>query len=265
MSVRSEELRDRKRRLYVMRHGERCDFTFGKSWVDRCFDSSGKYTQCDINLPKNVLPRKSHKEYLLDSPLTEVGKFHSLATGEAFKRAGISIKHVYVSPSLRCVETAQGVINGMGNGAKMCIEPLAFEWCGWYKNEMPKWLTPNQLASAGFCVNASHRPMSPVSVLRTDESISAYYARCQKLAEEVLKNHEDEGGDVLIVAHAASLDTFTRGLRGLPPRSSQEMHQMLSKFTYNALCCCSHKWHAKWQLEKPPIPPLHGFDWNALS
>ena len=36
-------------------------------------------------------------------------------------------------------------------------------------------------------------PMSPVSVLRTDESISAYYARCQKLAEEVLKNHEDEG------------------------------------------------------------------------
>ena len=45
----------------------------------------------------------------------------------------------------------------MGNGAKMCIEPLAFEWCGWYKNEMPKWLTPNQLASAGFCVNASHR------------------------------------------------------------------------------------------------------------
>ena len=45
-------------------------------------------------------------------------KFQTLITnfissGEAFKRAGISIKHVYVSPSLRCVETAQGVINGI--------------------------------------------------------------------------------------------------------------------------------------------------------
>ena len=34
---------DRKpRSVYVMRHGERCDFVFSRNWCDKCFDSKGE-------------------------------------------------------------------------------------------------------------------------------------------------------------------------------------------------------------------------------
>lgn len=46
---------------------------------------------------------------------------------------------------------------GMQNNAKICIEPSAFEWCGWYKNGMPSWLSPAYLSSHGFRVNAEHK------------------------------------------------------------------------------------------------------------
>lgn len=36
----------------------------------------------------------------------------NLIPGEAFRKAGISIKYIYSSPSLRCIQTAQGVVDG---------------------------------------------------------------------------------------------------------------------------------------------------------
>ncbi|CAL1539245.1 unnamed protein product [Lymnaea stagnalis] len=253
------------RRLFVMRHGERCDFTFGKTWMRKCFDEDGIYKQTDLNLPKTMIKRQPITDYSKDSPLTELGMFQARATGDAFRKADVDIKNIYVSPSLRCVQTAQNVIEGLDNNAKMCIEPSAFEWFGWYKNAMPHWLTADQLSEQGFNINVKHKPFVQIKDLHLDETVTDYYERCHRLAEHILKKHEEEGGDILIVAHAGSLDTFTRQLRGRNPRTSQEMHHILASFTYCCLCCLAQdEKSGSWCLSDPPIPTLGEFDWKVL-
>ncbi|KAG1696467.1 Protein UBASH3A [Nymphon striatum] len=69
---RMESMSDEKfRQLFVIRHGERVDFTF-KNWISECFDSTGKYTPTDLNQPNSV-PARKPEEYFLDCPLTKVG------------------------------------------------------------------------------------------------------------------------------------------------------------------------------------------------
>ncbi|XP_059163205.1 ecdysteroid-phosphate phosphatase-like isoform X2 [Physella acuta] len=264
-SIKEENGLQFTRRLFVMRHGERCDFAFGKQWVARSFDEKGNYTQADLNLPVSLIPRDSQNDFLKDSPLTELGMFQARSTGQALRRADVDIKHVYSSPSFRCVQTAQNVIDGMQSNAKICIEPSAFEWCGWYKNGMPSWLSPAYLSSHGYRVNAEHKPLMEAKDLKHDETVPEYYDRCHKLVQHILKLHEEDGGDILIVAHAGSLDTFTRQLCGKKIRTSQEMHQILCNFTYCCLCCLAYYTKpGKWLLTNPPIPTLQEFDWKVL-
>lgn len=269
-SATAAEDRKKPRSMFVMRHGERCDFVFSRNWCDKCFDANGKYTRTNLNLPRVMVKRKSHIDFQRDAPLTEVGRCQARLTGEALKEAGVRITHVFVSPALRCVQTAQEVIRGAGLTCRMCVEPTMFEWCGWYKPSLPNWIPPEQLVENGFSVDPMYSPFISSRNLNCQESVEEYYNRCASFSKHIIRKHDSDAGNILMVGHAGSLDVCLRQLCGKQPRSSAEFHDILCQFPYCCLAAATEDLASKrWTFKEPPIPSIsHGaskaFSWKVL-
>jgi ubiquitin-associated SH3 domain-containing protein len=222
------------RKLVVVRHGERVDFTFGEEWIDRCFDSHEKYTKKDLNMP-DAVPSRKPKDFLKDCPLTQIGSLQGTLVGKGLREEGLLQPgfQIYVSPSLRCVETAAAIVIGMGDpnpaGLGLKIEPVLFEWTGWYPDKLPQFMAPSELADSGFDINTSYEPFQKVSELTCDESVELYYERTHKFVQHLI---EKDDNDILLVAHGSSLDTATRQLLGKPIRNFREMMDVLRGVPY---------------------------------
>lgn len=88
-SIRSQQSSQNQtkvgRRLLVIRHGERIDFTFNvthENWVIKAFDDDGRYKRFNINMPRSLPGRKDgHHNYMSDTPLTEMGYLQAKITG----------------------------------------------------------------------------------------------------------------------------------------------------------------------------------------
>ena len=78
----------RKQKLFVMRHGQRWDDA-NRDWIHE----PGVRTW--------------------DPPLTEDGVEQARSAGEKLRSEGVTISRIFVSPFLRCVQTAAGFIEGM--------------------------------------------------------------------------------------------------------------------------------------------------------
>ncbi|KAF3815611.1 hypothetical protein GH733_016884 [Mirounga leonina] len=102
-----------RRSVLVVRHGERVDQIFGKSWLQQCSTPDGKYYRPDLNFPYS-LPRRSNgiKDFENDPPLSSCGIFQSRMAGEALLDSGIRVSSVFASPALRCVQTARHILEG---------------------------------------------------------------------------------------------------------------------------------------------------------
>ncbi|ESO06362.1 hypothetical protein HELRODRAFT_186383 [Helobdella robusta] len=261
------------RQLFVVRHGERVDFTFGKNWIQCCFNNAGNYIRYDLNMPGSVAKRKGGPQsFSQDSPITVQGHFQARLLGEAMYEKEIEISHVYASPSLRCVETASSILEGMKLDKEINIEPGLFEWLSWYQESLPDFMSLAELRDAGYPVNQSYKPVWSVSKFNTNETVEHFYERCCLVTKEILKKHEHQGGSLLFVSHGINLDTCTRRLVGQPCRSLNAFHEIIQKIPYCAVAAAQEATVVRdtWYLIEPPVLPFahtsnHRYNWTLLT
>lgn len=226
---------ERPLRIFVMRHGERVDFTFGQ-WVPYCWNERGEYVPGDLNMPSTLPARRNGpKAWDGDSPLTNVGVFQARLIGEALREQGVQMDAVYASPSFRCVQTCSSVLEGLRQKATlpMRIEPALFEWAVWHKHLLQlDWCTREELVADHFNVAADYVPViEPAQINdRFEETYDEFYDRNAELAHRVAHTHKT--GNVLLVGHAATLDTCSQGLCGSERRPLSELMTLMLKVPY---------------------------------
>ena len=75
--------------------------------------------------PIHVPERKS--TWLNDCPITEMGSIQAQLIGRDLYERKTHLDAVYVSPSLRCVQTANTILEKMLSKIKLNVEPALFE------------------------------------------------------------------------------------------------------------------------------------------
>ncbi|NWI85591.1 UBS3A protein, partial [Pitta sordida] len=262
-----------RRGVLVMRHGERVDQIFGKTWLQQCMTADGKYYRADLNFPSALPKRKdSVKQFEYDPPLSCCGIFQSRLIGEALLDQEVMVTCVYSSPALRCVQTAQHVLQGLklNQKIKIRVEPGLLEWTKWEASKViPNFMTLAELAEASYSIDTSYRGNFPLSSLVPSESYEDYLSRTSAVVKQIITACPSKGkGVILIVGHGSSLASFTRPLVGLPSRDSSDFAQMVRKIPSLGMCFCEElKDENKWQMVNPPVRTLtHGanaaFNWR---
>lgn len=273
---------DSSRKLVVIRHGERIDFAFGNGWIPVCFGEGGVYKRRDLNQPESVPKRNDPFEFSLDTPLTVIGNFQASATGKALKAEGIKFSHVYVSPSLRCLQTAVTIIKEMNCNLPINVEPALFEWLSWYPpSKRPVFLTSQQMLENGININTTYEPLMTLEDLfaKETETLSDYYDRSFLFSTQVIKTTT---GNILLVAHASSLDTCTRQMTGCPSRTAGDFLSLIKGIPYCGVSMIQEKQSnfsedgdkvndkLSWKLVKPPILTFQHslnqkYEWKSLK
>ena len=256
------------RRIFVMRHAERVDLTFGHDWFNLYIDDKG-YHRRNLNMPRRIPPRRGGpRDFFMDGPITEIGTFQAKLIGEAIRAKGISFSHVFSSPSLRSIQTATSVLEGMvDQQSKIKIEPALFEWMTWCKNTLPKFLTSSELIEFGMKIDENYQPFFSLTQFNLHEKCDEYYYRSHTFADHVAKNYP---GNILMVGHSASLDVCTRLLTGGSLRKTDDLIRVIQKVPFCGHVVIEQLSNKRWSLVQSAIPSLahsqnQAFDWRVLQ
>ncbi len=254
------------RRVFLFRHGERVDFTFGLNWTAAHFDDTGNYRPTDMNMPRSPLPVRQGGDlaFVGDAPLTEIGVYQADIAGKNLKTAGVKIHHIYSAPPLRYIQTASGILKGLGaeKSVKIRIEPGLYEWLGWINpnNWQPDWMSTEELSLAGYNVDSGYRPIVSLTDLQSRIPTEApdsdvYYQRGFDVTSQAID--KTKVGNLLFVGHAASLDTCSRQLTGQVPLTLKNMKRQMRTVPFLGLAMLEQDINNKtWSLKDPPVYPL---------
>lgn len=260
---------DTRRKIFVIRHGERTDLVFGK-YVPYSFDDEGNYIRKDLNMPRSFPPRENLQHWHNDTPLTNVGLFQANLIGDSMKDCGEKIDIAFCSPMYRCVQTCHALLQGLGvlEKVKICIEPGLMEYTAFYPDHIPEVYTPEELLNLGFNVDTEYQPLTSTQELRAsaDETFIEFYHRNANVTQRIIQNYS---GNALISAHGSNLDTNTRFAIGGEMRTTKEMSETLANVGFCALVVIAQNDNG-WAFTEPPLSqlshaPNSRFDYRIFS
>lgn len=260
------------RRIFVIRHGERVDVTFGHAWFFQYFDDNGTYHRRNLNMPKRLPTRNGGPEtFAQDSPITEIGACQARLTGESLFAHGIRITKVFSSPAFRCIQTAEAIMDGLKIKEKVKVKTDAglYEWLAWCRGKLPKWLSVDELLAFGVNVDAKYEQFMNTSNFQLNESMEQFYFRTHNAMKWIIDSLESHDENILIVGHSASLDACTRHLTGGLLRTQDNFIKLVQKVPYCGVNVIEETSAGKWRIIQPPVPSLiHNsngkMDWRML-
>lgn len=101
---------------------------------------------------------------------------------------GLKISHVYTSPSLRCVQTADAMIEGLQDpNLRFNIEPGLLQWTRFCRGKFPIFMTSKECDKAGYRVNPSYQPIFLFERLCLFEKVEDFYERSYEVTRMVLE------------------------------------------------------------------------------
>lgn len=181
--------------MLIIRHGERVDTYYGPSWIQSSFNRNGEYVRKDSNMPHNLIYRENPYEFEFDPPLTENGLNQAKIHGEELSKTGIRIRHVYSSPALRSIQTADKILEGMGlkDKIKIRIEVGLFELLSWqlYLPSNYPWIDKLNLKNFGYNIDMGYKSIVKFESLKKDETIFDYYKRSHFITKRIAELHEE--------------------------------------------------------------------------
>ncbi|CEF66517.1 Protein UBASH3A homolog [Strongyloides ratti] len=194
-------------RIIGMRHSERLDHVY-PSWF-KDLKNSSDYETFDANMPFEIPNRDNMCDFEEDTVLTLFGTFLAQLTGKGLGLCGSTPDYIYCSPALRSIQTAIGVLDGSGSGAKIKIEPGLFENCTLYQNKrIPTFMSLDELSNAGFTdVDYEYKhnwdldDLFPIERKEND-----YIKRFNETVSFIQKEHSGEDAVILLVGHASTVD-----------------------------------------------------------
>lgn len=160
----------------------------------------------------------------------------------------------------------------------------------WYPDGVPDWLTKEELQAAKYNIDTEYQPFVAINNLNESikETTEGFYTRNYDVLRKIIDSTGNFVfkfqskvekliniflkclvGNVLIVAHATTLDTCTRQLIGEAPRNTNELRQVIHKIPYCSLANVEEI-DGQWKLVEPDtLPVTHSknprFEWNALT
>ncbi|XP_003377754.1 putative ubiquitin associated and SH3 domain-containing protein B [Trichinella spiralis] len=253
------------RRVILLRNAERMDRIFPE-WVDMAFNEQGKYRPYDLNQPLQIPFRSGDFwDYRFDSPITELGNVMSMMVGRTLKLSKQQPYKIFVSPSLRCIQTAHCLLKCLSNkNLKMCIEPALFEWLSWYET-LPNWLSEKDLLSAQYKIDVTYKPILSISEIRQhrNETSVECYQRCINAFKTIMST-QSENGNILFIVHSLTMDAITRYLNKADETNipQNEINSMGGNYPYCSILFYEELNDKSWRLSPTVLPSITFMKFN---